>query len=422
MTMENISTLKLDTPIKKTTTLDFLIHVLCFLSVLFIGADVLGINVGVNIRIDQLFLTLLTACLILNNSYRVKRSWPIIIFLLTTLLSTFFAINVIRASIYYLSIVFNVFIVFYCFTSYINCYGINKFFKIFRNTLYLQTVLIVIQFLLKVSLGLNIPLLQDYGYYFGIPRFCLWFYEPSYFATYFLFWFTLSFYNLVIYKNKGYLKDVTLALIGIFLSTSGTGYIGMFFAVALIYLIWIFKSISLKKILVMFLIIALGFLFYFLFKNVFDTFVGRIFEVDLNTATGGRVEQWAETYNVFKENILFGVGPGCYGLYLTGNTELVPSNVTLELMATTGLFAALAFYSLTVAYVVYSYRLNKKYNNKDTHLLISLVTSLIVFTFILQVNQGYLRLYHWMFFGIIEGLICIIRADVTNDNRNFNQN
>lgn len=387
-----------------STTLDLLIHCLCFLSVLFIGADIIGIHIGVNLRLDQIFLLLLTICLIIRNSYKLNRSIPVIAFILLTFISSLLAYNVIRGFIYYVSILYNVFVVFYCFSNYITTYGLNKTINICRKTIYVQIALLLLQIFLKV--GLNISIFTDYGYYFGIPRFCLWFYEPSYFATYFVFWFTFCFYQLIINQKKDYLKDVLCCAIAILLSTSGTGYIGLALSVVIVYLIWISKDITSKKLVVLAGLIAIVVVLSIVFRSVIDVFVNRIFNDGLSNASGGRVEGWSETYKVFQDNILFGVGPGNYGLYLFDDASIVPTNVTLELLSTTGLFATIAFYSLTIAYIVRN-RLLKDRNNSIVKINTALVLALVIFTIILQVNQGYLRLYHWMFFGLIEGSFLI---------------
>ncbi len=388
---------------KITTSLDFLTHCLCFLSILLIGADTWGVNIGVNLRLDQIFLLLMSACLLINNGYRVRRNYSVIVFLVLCLFSVFFAFNTMRSVLFYFSIVFNVFLVFYSFLSYILLYGFKKIIKICRYTIYIQAGLIIFQFLLKISTGISLSIFNDYGYYMGIPRFCLWFYEPSYFATYFVFWFAFSFYQFILNHTKGYFKDVLLCGIAILLSTSGTGYAGLIIVVVLVYLIWISRSISTKKVLFFFLLVGVAVALYMIFRSTFDTFLGRIFSDGLDNASGGRVDKWSETYEVFKENILFGVGPGNYGLYLGKDNTYVPSNVTLELLATTGLFATIMFYMITVELGIRAHRVNKQYHNSSTRTVMALFFALIMFTIILQVNQGYLRLYHWMFFGLIDG-------------------
>ena len=72
-------------------------------------------------------------------------------------------------------------------------------------------------------------------------------------------------------------------------------------------------------------------------------------------------------------------------------------------MATVGIFAAIAFYGLTISLCVRTRRIYRLEKSKNCALLAACVVGLIIFTIILQANQGYLRLYHWMFFGIISG-------------------
>ncbi len=112
---------------------------------------------------------------------------------------------------------------------------------------------------------------------------------------------------------------------------------------------------------------------------------------------------WTETFNVFKENPWFGVGPGNYGLYLGFDETYVPSNVTLDMMATLGIFATIVFYMLSITL---SWNALKVYwrSKRKFKILPAFVLALLVFTLILQVNQGYLRLYHWMLLGVLYGL------------------
>ena len=72
-------------------------------------------------------------------------------------------------------------------------------------------------------------------------------------------------------------------------------------------------------------------------------------------------------------------------------------------MATLGIFSAIEFYALTLQLIVKSVRIYKIEKNSETKLLVACAIGLLIFTIILQANQGYLRLYHWMLFGIIEG-------------------
>lgn len=54
-----------------SSTMDLVIHAFCFISVLLIGADIWGLDVGVNLRYDQVFLGILTILLVINQKYRL---------------------------------------------------------------------------------------------------------------------------------------------------------------------------------------------------------------------------------------------------------------------------------------------------------------------------------------------------------------
>lgn len=393
----------------KRISLDSVIHFFCFLSVLFIGADKWGINVGVNLRLDQVFLVILTLLLALKNAFMLTENKWIILFSVFTLISAFLAFNFFRGVIFYFSIVYNIVFIFYCFESYVRVYGIFKFIKILRTTFYAQFFLLAVQFAFKVLFGFEFSFLPAYGEYMGIPRFNLWFYEPSYLATYVVFWFALAVYMLVLKEDVSYLFDVFISAITLVVSTSTTGFLGIALVVVLVYIAWILRGITLKKIIFLFVLIAAIIAFRFIFSSLFDTFIARIFTSGIDSASGGRVSQWKETAEVFFKNPFFGVGPGNYGLYVLGDAAYVPSNVTLELLATTGIFSTVAFYGISVSLANKAAKLKKRANTKETGILMACVFALFIFTVVLQANQGYLRLYHWMFMGFISGGIKYVR-------------
>ena len=382
---------------------DLFVHVFAFISVLLIGADIWGVNVGVNLRLDQIFLLVLSFLLLLKNGFALSKNKFVAAFCAFALISAIGAVSPVRGVIFYCSIIYNVFFVYLCFYNYVLIYGTEKFVSILRKTCYVQFLIILLQFALKVLFKYELPFLPGYGEYMGVYRFCIWFYEPSYLATYMTFWLTLSLSKLLLKKDYSYVKDCVLCLLVMLISTSSSGFAGIAFSFILVYVLWLFGGISLKKLSVIF-VAAVGVMCVKIFlPNLFDAFISRIFSGDLNGATGGRVEGWTETLEVFKKNVLFGVGPGCYGIYLGKGTSYVPTNVTLELMATLGIFAAVAFYAFTVWLVVKSFKIYGNRRDDAGFTLFALALSLIVFTVILQVNQGYLRLYHWMFFGVIAG-------------------
>ena len=81
----------------------------------------------------------------------------------------------------------------------------------------------------------------------------------------------------------------------------------------------------------------------------------------------------------------------------------MPSNVTLELLSTTGIFAPVAFVVYIVGILRNTFRTYKKEKGEDSLVLWALAIGLMLFLVVLQANQGYMRLYMWMIFGILLG-------------------
>ena len=385
-------------------SIDLFIDIFFFLSVLLIGADRWGVELlGVNLRLDQLFLCVFTVLMMIKGAYRFTQNIWIFAFLFFSLISSLLAVSIARGILYYFSILYNVVFVFYSFASYVRTFGLKKFLRLFRITCYVQCVLLTVQFLLKVLFGYEFPFLPDYGEYNGILRFQLWFYEPSYLATYLSFWFALSLYMLMIAGKKSYIADVIAALLMFVISTSSSGFIAIALSFAIIYVIWLLKGITRKKLLLLFLIAALVVAFRLIFSHLYNTFIERLFSGSLNTASGGRIEGWRETFQVFLENPFFGVGPGNYGLYLGKGNDYVPTNVTLDALSTLGIFGFVSWAGITVSLVIEAIRRSKGTKSEEKGMLLACVFGLLIFTVILQINQGYLRLYHWMFFGALWG-------------------
>lgn len=385
--------------------LNLFIHIFCFISVLFIGADIYAVEIiGVKFRLDQIFLTVLIVLLIAKNGYLLKANLWIILFAVLSFVSVVFAGSKFRALLFWLSILYNIFIMFYGFASYVNRYGLNTFISILRKTFYVQFVILLFQYFLKVTFGFELSLLPSYGYFGTVPRFKLWFYEPSYLATYLIIWFALSFYMFVLGGEKNYIVDIVLAFLMLLISTSTTGFVGIALVAATVFVLWFFKGkFTLKKIIYPLVFVVIILVVCCLFSDVYDLFVARLFNMSLNEASGGRVSKWAETYGVFKDNIWFGVGPGNYGLYLGEDAGYVPSNISLELLATLGIAGFIAFYGLTASLLINSVKAYKRDKNPQTLLLVACAYALLIFTIILQANQSYLRLYHWMFLGVLWG-------------------
>lgn len=384
--------------------LDFFLEVFAFLSVLLIGADIWGVSAfGVNLRLDQLFLLIFCALLAAKDGFRFTKNGWVIAFALFSLVSTLFAFSFERGILYYFSILYNIVFLFYGFASYVQTYGLKRFVSLWRKTCYVQFGVMLLQFLLKVLFGYELPFLPSYGVHLGVPRFQLWFYEPSYLATYLSFWFAFSLYMFLLEKEKSYAADLLLALAMFVMSTSTSGFIAIGLTAAVVYLLWLAKGITAKKLAVIPIVLAAAIVFRLVFSNLYDVFIARLFNTSLDTASGGRISAWKETWDVFLARPIFGVGAGNYGLFLGMTADHVPTNVTLDLMATLGIFGTVAFYGLSVSLCVKCYRIARRDSSKGSAMLAACAFGLIIFTVILQFNQGYLRLYHWMFLGVLWG-------------------
>ncbi len=402
--MEITNTTKLVKAKSNNLILRFLISFFMLLSTLLIGADLWAIKIGISIRIDQFFLVISAILMIIYNKFYIRKNIHIFLFVILSGISVIFAFNFTRGLLFYFSILFNVIFLFYLYSNYVTYFGVKKILELYRKTIFISFVVLLVQFVLMVLFKYELPFLPAYGYYGGIPRFRLWFYEPSYMAIYLMFWFGFTCYMFLIKKVKKYIYDIIICFIMILITTSTSGFIGIAVILLFVYFIWLSKGVSLKKASVLILLIIAFLVFRLVFSNIYDVFIARLFNSSLDTASGGRINAWTETINVFKEKPLFGVGPGNYGLYLGEEAGYVPSNITLELLATVGIFATIAFYMITVDLVIRGYKLYKL-NRKKFGIIPGLLFALIAFTILLQINQGYLRLYHWMFFGIIDGAI-----------------
>lgn len=130
-----------------------------------------------------------------------------------------------------------------------------------------------LQYILKIGFDYDISFMPSYGYYLGVVRFKLWFYEPSYMATYIIFWFSLSLYMFLIGKENSYIKDLVFSTIMLIFSTSTSGYIGMAISLFIIYMLWLLKGFSINKLSFLFLILLLFLVFRFGMENVYNLFL-----------------------------------------------------------------------------------------------------------------------------------------------------
>lgn len=389
----------------KLTSIDCLI----FLNMLLIGSDIFSFRIlGSTIRIVQIILLLTSFFLILKNKFRITNVFSMILFLIVNMISTMISYNKISSLLYVLWTIFNYLFVFCLFYSWARERDNEFVYNLWRKTFLIQGFLIIVQFILEL-LGIKILNSQNY---FGIPRPALWFYEPSYLATYFVIFFVVSFYMFLNTQEKRYRNDTILSIVFLVFITSSTGFIGIFIGFFMCILFTRQKFVrKLKNILkASIIIIVCAIVAYKIYPKIFDVFIGRLFRDGLLISSGNRMIGWKEAFDVFKDNMMFGVGPDAYQTY-TGSL-IPPTNVTLEMLSYIGLFGLTTFIIFIISIVRNSF---KKINVNDYIFSRAIYISFLVFLIVLQFNQNYLRLYMWMQFGIIAGLNKLNRKEEFNE-------
>ncbi|ELC8398755.1 O-antigen ligase family protein [Clostridium perfringens] len=393
---------------KILTSTDYLI----FLNMLLIGSDIFSFRIlGSTIRVVQFLLLLTSFFLVLKNKYRVTNVFSMILFIIVNMISTMISYDKMSSLLYVLWTIFNYLFVFCLFYSWARERENEFIYNLWRKTFLLQGFFIIIQFALEL-VGIKILNSQNY---FGIPRPALWFYEPSYLATYFIIFFVISFYMFINTEEKIYRNDTILSIIFLVFITSSTGFIGIF--IGFLICILFTKQKILKKSKNIFkaviIIIICSIVTYKLYPKIFDVFIGRLFNEGLIISSGNRMIGWKEAFNVFKENMLFGVGPDSYQTY-TGSL-IPPTNVTLEMLSYIGLIGLITFIIFIVSVIRTSFKKSRKIDINNLMFSKAIFISFLVFLIVLQFNQNYLRLYMWMQLGIIAGLNNFKRKEEINE-------
>lgn len=384
--------------IKYNSLIDFLM----FINILFIGSDIFAINIAnYNFRLIQLVLLVTTIIIIMRKQYKIINIITFTLFLISNILSLFVSYNVKSSISYFIWTIYNYIFVLCLFYSWARERGIDKVYKIWRKTFFLQGYIIIIQF---IMLGLfNIKIL-NMQYYKGVPRPAIWFYEPSYAATYFIIFFTISLFMYISTKNKTYRNDLIWSFLFIGLITSTTGFLGV--AVSILVCLLMSKMRISEKIKIILRVavvtIICGGILYIIYPNIFIVFIGRLFTNGIYDSSGTRMQGWNLAYEVFSNHKILGIGANTFELY-TGSLE-PPTNVTLEVLCYFGISGFITLGLFITNIIIKSYKRVKKLNNERDILMKAFIIAFIVFLIVLQANQNYLRLYMWMQMGLILGI------------------
>lgn len=368
---------------------------LLLLGILLSGGDVFSFKyAGMIFKYAQLIFFIYTVLLIIRNKYMISKYFTKIYLLIVFphFLSLFYSKYIKSSFTYFIYIFFNYFIVItpilvWC-KQKKNEIILEKYIKIFN----IIGLLAIIQFILG-NVGVYIPFLKN-DIYKNVYRPSLWFYEPSYLATFFSIYLGIIMVNYVIDPKK-YKTKLVKAWIFIAITTSSTGFIAIF--LSFIYINFFSKN-KLKNLTIssIYVSICCGGI-YFLKPDILRVFVGRLFNQNLQTASGDRIKGIIEAINVFKEYPIFGIGSNAYK-YIHYTHKPV-TNVTMEIVTNLGLVGFISF-------SLFFYVLLKKYEENRNNLAIkSMWISLCFFIIILQANQNYMRLYMWIHIAIYVGML-----------------
>lgn len=372
---------------------------LVFLSMVLIGSDRISFDIGgFTIRFVQILLILESFVLYLQGKYKMLITIPMIAVIASHILSTIFTYDIKASFAYDFWVIYNFLFVLYVFYSYAKSTEKEKVIDLILLSFIIQSIYIYIQFIFG-SLGYNDPFFSM-QHHMDVYRPAIWFYEPSYVATYFSIYFALSLYLLINIRSKKYIINSLNSLLSLILITSTTGYLAIGFTMFLMLIMNIkaILNINKKKLIGILIVIAISIIIVLNLNITFiDVFLGRIFKDGLINASGGRVYNWIYTFNIFIENPIIGIGPNAYMKYTGLATP--PTNVSLELLVNLGILGFGAFYYFLISVLREGYKKVSKtsiYNK-------AIVFSIIVFMVTLQANQNYMRLYLWMFLGICIG-------------------
>lgn len=381
---------------------------LMFTAILFSGTDIWALNLGVNIRYIQIIYVAILFIYIFKYEPRLKFRvgyvlWPLFLFVFSGYLSTLFAIDRIQSVKYLVWIFYTVLILIPMFYLYVSRLGINKLETILKTVVVVLFILIVGQLILDMILKIELPFLRS-QHHEGVTRVALWFYEPSYLASFMAIFVGYFAYRVFINNRFDLIKILVLAVLCMVATTSTTGFMAIAFLFALIVFAKVIavrdvreKAIILSIALII-LVIAIT-VMALAFRSVFDKFVLRIFSQGLAKASGERISDYGNQFDAFKSAPIFGVGLDCYGVFM-GDPSLVASNISLELLATMGVFGFIAFY-LIFAVLLFEVFISKR--RKCYHISKAIVFSTLFLIVVLQANQNFMRLYLWMMVAISYG-------------------
>lgn len=403
---------------KENTNIENLINLLMLFNMVIIGGDRLSFKVaGMTIRLVQITLLITFALMFIERKIFLKKIGLFIPFLIANVISTVFSDYLKTGVTYIIWTIYNYIFVFSLFYSWCRNKSKEWVIDFWLASFVIQGIYVVLQYIIGLN-KINDPFFPM-QVHLDVYRPAIWFYEPSYLATYFSVYLSLAFYLYLSTGKNKYLFNTIFSSFCLLIISSSLGYLSivLIFGTGIVLNILATKRLNIKRSLIS--IGSFGCIFIilnFTDPNMFNVFLGRMIpdtsqqsvasgeeenvvnkleNSSIGAASGGRVTAWKETLEVFGDNPVVGIGPNAYPQY-TGK-GLPPSNVSLELLANLGIVGFATFLILVFGVIIVSI----KNREKNDYMSLSVLFALIIFGIVLQANQNYLRLYMWMHMGIL---------------------
>lgn len=404
--------------------------VLFVLILLFIGSDLISFKLfEFTIRYINVLITFSFIFLLVKNKLNIylPKKFVIVCILLTIsmILSLPLSYDKTRTIAYTLWFIYTVFIMIpflYYFASKNNTFHVIILLLI---TLRIQVFLLFIELIYLNYSNENVR-----------PH--LWFYEPSYLAIYFSFYFGVSIYLKINCKEKSNI-DLILSILGLLLLTSATAMFAL--------IIGFFASIILSnnKFKNLILITVLSLIIYFIGKNYFYDneyyiMTAKIFEnsdgfkeiiSNIFHRSGTRIIRFLWGWDAFLNHPIFGIGFGADQTY----TRIFPIpeiaekylkpwesphgnpfvNPLIEALATIGIFGFI-FLSYLFLQLLILYKDSKKILSLESNYARAIIVGVIVMILTLQMEGTFLRYYLWSSYAIAWGMINKLKNDSHYNN------
>ncbi len=253
-------------------------------------------------------------------------------------------------------------------------------------------------------LGLRAPYLKNV---LGYPRIEATEVEPLYYGTYLIFSITLSLGILIFNKGKNILKknlknllyiSSILGIINLIFTYARGAWIGEGISLLILGIIYLVEYKIPKKMIytgIVFIIfvIAIGGVLYKI--NKLPHFATSIINRATNLSSPDRVYLDSNALQAFENNVLFGIGVGGFGPYMSINPYIIPSrsfgqiegygwaivnNEYLEILSETGIVGFILFVMLFIKIIqnfIKAVRVNKYKNSFERVILISTFAAMI---------------------------------------------